>query len=75
MMTTANELSRSAPAWAADADAVERFNDGTRDGHDLFRDGNLIGCCYDLGAGYEWIEGQSVADGDWDDTDIVIKAA
>ena len=56
------------PQWALGAAASLISLDGTVDAWDLYRDGTLIGCMYDDGAGYIYIEGCAIADGDWEDS-------
>ena len=70
----AEQLSDHTPAWARGAEVKTRFRteDGTQDGHDLYRNGELVGCCYDLGAGYLWFEEQGIDDGDWDDCPEIV---
>lgn len=60
------------PPWARGTQArlVGDSDDGAVDAWDLYRDDVLVGCMYDMGAGYIYAEGGSIADGDWSDTEM-----
>ena len=57
------------PEWARGAEArlVDESVNGLVDAWDLYRD-VLVGCVYDDGSGYRFVEGQSIDDGDWADS-------
>lgn len=60
----------SIPAWARGAEARLIGESGSVDAWDLYRGDTLVGCMYDDGSGYIYVEGQSIEDGDWSDTDM-----
>ena len=56
------------PAWALGTQARLIGEKASVDAWDLYRGDDLIGCMYDAGAGYIYIEGCAIADGDWEDS-------
>lgn len=67
------------PRWAVYATAVRVYSspDGQVDAYDLYRshanlppEGMLVGCMYDIGNGYTFAEGASIADGEWKGTPL-----
>ena len=61
------------PAWARGTEARHvgpQVENDPRNAWDLYRGRTLVGCMYDLGAGYEFVQGARIAEGDWDDTHV-----